>query len=220
MDKFRHINDWVFDLDNTLYDADTHLFTEISRLMSEYVAKHLKISHEEATKKRDYFYKTYGTTLRGMMTEHSVDPEHFLDYVHDVDIKKVPPCPVTQEGLSLLPGRKTVFTNAPRGFAEDMLKHLGIDHHFESVFGIDDADYIPKPNAEAYHVFLAKHGIDPLAACMFEDTDVNLKTAHDLGMTTVWFHGKDQDHHTPDRPYVHHKAEKLVDWLTSTVKRK
>ena len=225
MDKFKHIDTWVFDhidtwvfdLDNTLYDAQSHIFVEIGKRMTGFVADHLKISHAEADKIRKEFYQKYGTTLRGMMTEHGVAPDYFLKHVHDVNLGVVPPCAITREYLSHLPGRKFIFTNAPISFAKNMTAHLGIDHHFDGIFAIEHANYWPKPDPRTYNLFLEKHAINPKTACMFEDMQVNLKPAHDLGMTTVWFHG---DTAPPHHEHVHHKSGKLPHWLQHTIRKK
>jgi putative hydrolase of the HAD superfamily len=216
-DDLSHVDAWVFDLDNTLYDAETHIFVEVGRRMTDFVACHLNLPRDEADLKRKHFFHTYGTTLRGLMTEHNVAPEYFLQHVHDVDIKVVPPCAITQEYLAHLPGKKYVFTNAPRNFAVDMVSHLGIAHHFDGLFAIEDADYWPKPKVDSYHAFLKKYDVNAKNACMFEDMEVNLRTAHDLGMKTVWFHGKDLKPEDLNHPHTHHKAEKLSDWLVQNV---
>ncbi len=218
MDRFRHVDTWVFDLDNTLYDAEKHIFVEMGARMTGFVAQHLGIERAEADKVRKSFYLKYGTTLRGLMTEHGVEPGHFLQQVHDgIDLSPVAPCVITQEYLSHLPGRKIVFTNAPAFFAKSMTKHLGIDHHFEDIFAIEDAGYWPKPDPKTYNVFLEKHRVNPKTACMFEDMEVNLKPAHDLGMTTVWFHGEKS---AADHAHVHHKSQKLPNWLQHTIRKK
>lgn len=217
---FSHIDSWVFDLDNTLYDAESHVFVEMGSRMTDYVAAHLNIPREEADLKRKHFFRTYGTTLRGMMTEHGIEPDHFLRQVHDFDVSIVPQCAVTKEYLAHLPGRRFVFTNAPRQFAEAMTAQLGIRHYFDGVFAIEDAAYWPKPHLDTYHVFLKKHGIDPKRACMFEDMEINLKPAHDLGMTTVWFHGKNVSPAELNHPHTHYKSEKLSDWLVKHVEKK
>ena len=216
-DLFTRTDSWVFDLDNTLYDAESHVFVECGNRMTDFVSRHLKVPDDEAARLRKHYYHTYGTTLRGLMSEHGVDPAAFLEHVHDIDISVVPPCAVTQEYLALLPGKRFVFTNAPRAFAEDMLAQLGIRQLFEGVFAIEDAAYWPKPKIDSYHVFLNKHGIDPKRACMFEDLEVNLRPAHALGMSTVWFHGKDVKPEDLNHPHTHHKAEKLPDWLLANV---
>ncbi|HYD18943.1 MAG TPA: pyrimidine 5'-nucleotidase [Patescibacteria group bacterium] len=216
-ESLSHVDSWVFDLDNTLYDAESHIFVEVGRRMTDFVAGHLGIPHRDADLKRKHFYQTYGTTLRGLMTEHGVAPEYFLKHVHDVDLGPVAPCKITQEYLAHLPGRRYVFTNAPRHFAEAMVAHLGIAHHFDGLFAIEDADYWPKPKHDSYHAFMKKHGVNASSACMFEDMEVNLRTAHDLGMRTVWFHGKNAPPDGFEQPHIHHKAEKLSDWLVNNV---
>jgi len=210
---FARTDSWVFDLDNTLYDAESHVFVEVGKRMTDFVENHLKVPPAEAARLRQHYYKTYGTTLRGLMTEHGVDPHYFLEHVHDIDISVVPRCDITLAGLPQLNGTRFIFTNAPRRFAEAMTAQLGIRHLFEDIFAIEDAAYWPKPNIDTYHVFLKKHGVDPTKACMFEDMEVNLRPAHELGMSTVWFHGKNVLPEDLNHPHTHHKAEKLADWL-------
>ncbi|MBI1216078.1 MAG: pyrimidine 5'-nucleotidase [Alphaproteobacteria bacterium] len=214
--RFSHIDTWVFDLDNTLYDAEAYIFVEMGKKMNGFVAERLNIPLDEADGVRHGYFRKYGTTLRGLMTEHGVHPDDFLDAIHDIDITRVPPCKITRDHLAALPGRRVVFTNAPNGFAREMTAQLGIDHLFDGIFGIEDADYWPKPHADTYHVFLKKHGIDPARACMFEDMAVNLKPARDLGMTTVWLHGTEKPETVHD--HVQHSAPRLPDWLQTHVK--
>ncbi len=215
MDKFGHIDTWVFDLDNTLYDAETHVFVQISARMTGSIADLLKISPAEADILRDRYWKQYGTSMRGLTVEHNIDPHHFLDHVHDFDISAVSPCAITREYLDHLPGKKIVFTNAPRAFATRMTRHLGIDHHFDHMFTIEDAGFLPKPHLDAYHAVIKSFQFDPARACMFEDMQINLKPAADLGMTTVWLHGAA----SADHAHVHHKAAKLADWFQHTIKK-
>jgi len=209
--RFSHIDTWVFDLDNTLYDADAYIFVEMGKRMNGFVARTLDIPLDHADTVRRDFYRKYGTTLRGLMTEHGVHPDDFLNDVHDLDITRVPPCAVTRDHIAALPGRRVVFTNAPRGFARDMTAQLGIDHLFDGIFGIEDGNYWPKPHEETYHAFLKEHDVDPARACMFEDTAKNLRPARTLGMTTVWLHGEQEP--GEDVPHIQHKAERLPDWL-------
>jgi putative hydrolase of the HAD superfamily len=217
MDKFKHVDTWLFDLDNTLYDANTGVFDRIIDRMNLFVAGHLQISPEKASALRKTYWEKYGTTLRGMMDEHDVKPEVFLWYAHDIDISDVPQCTITKESLALLPGRKIVFTNSSREFATRMTKQLGIDHHFDDIFSIEDAEYLPKPHVDSYHMLIKKFAFDPKKAAMFEDMTINLKTAADLGMTTVWIHGKNKNPADHALPHLHHKAETLAEWLKKTV---
>ena len=154
------------------------------------------------------------------MQEHQVDPDTFLRHAHDVDISDVPQCLITKEYLKHLPGKKIIFTNSSRDFAARMTKHLGIDHHFDHIFSIEDAQYLPKPKIDPYHALIKNFRFDPKQAVMFEDMAINLKTAADLGMTTVWIHGDNKNPETHALPHLHHKSETLAAWLQHTVKRK
>ena len=220
MDKFRHVDTWVFDLDNTLYNAEASVFVKMGVRITDFIVDRLKISHEEANLLRQVYWKKYGTSMRGLMVEHGIEPNGFLDHIHDFDISDVPQCLITQEYLAHLPGRKIIFTTAPRQFATRMTKHLGIGHHFDHMFTIEDADFLPKPHIDPYHAFIKKFAFDPKSACMFEDMEVNLKPAADLGMTTVWIHGKNKNPTDHALPHLHHKTETLAHWLQHTVKRK
>jgi len=213
---FSHIDTWVFDLDNTLYDAETHIFPRVTVRMREFIIDLLQVSTQEADTLRQQYFKKYGTSMRGLMIEHGVDPDHFLDSVHDIDITDVPQCDITVQKLAHLPGKKIIFTNAPRRYAHALTRQLGIDHHFDHLFAVEDAAYLPKPHIDPYHEVIKRFGINPATACMFEDMAVNLVPAHDLGMTTVWIHGKEDA--GADHPHVHHRYKKLSDWLNDHAK--
>src|ERR1700728_3267798 len=102
MDKFKHIDTWLFDLDNTLYDANTGVFDRIIDRMTLFVSGNLQISPAEANALRRTYWEKYGTTLRGLMEEHQVNPDVFLWYAHDIDISDVPQCAITKEYLAHL----------------------------------------------------------------------------------------------------------------------
>ncbi|MFH1806035.1 MAG: pyrimidine 5'-nucleotidase [Pseudomonadota bacterium] len=199
----------IFDLDNTLYPASCDLFSQVSALIGCYVRDHLGLPADKAhLVQKDYFYR-YGTTLRGLMLEHQVDPADYLGKVHDIDLSVVDPAPMMDAALAALPCRKVIFTNASRGHAERVTDRLGIARHFDGIFDIVDAGFIPKPQPEPYHLLLSRHDIDPTRAVFFEDMAKNLLPARDLGMTTVLIHtdidwaqdGRDDPritHHTTD----------------------
>ena len=209
---FDHIDTWVFDLDNTLYNADTHAFPQMGARMTDFVARFLNLPHDQANAvRRDYFHR-YGTTLRGLMTEHGIAPEEFLSYVHDFDIAPIDRCAITQNSLKAMHGRKIVFTNAPRAYAVRVIDHLGIAPHIDGVFAVEDADHWPKPMEKTYDVFLKAFDVTPQRACMVEDMDVNLVPAHARGMTTVWLHC---DNNPVDYAHVHHRARRIDDFFNT-----
>jgi len=177
---------WVFDLDNTLYSGTFGLFEQIDRRMKDYLSKYLDVSLEEAHRVQKSYFKDYGTTLRGMMINHSMDPSPYLDYVHDVDISEIPPAPDLDAALSRLPGRKVIFTNADLAHCERVLNRLGVTDQFDMVFDIRDAGFVPKPEPEVYDLIIKRLGFDPKRAIMIEDIARNLEPAARLGMTTLW----------------------------------
>lgn len=180
------IQTWVFDLDNTLYPANCDLFSLISQRMTAFIAENFDLSPEDArARQRSYFLK-HGTTLRGLMTEHGTPPGAFLDFVHDIDLSRVQPSPVMARALSLLPGRKYVFTNASKGYSEKVLARLGIEAHIDGIFDIEIAGFAPKPDPATYRKMIEFFSVDPKNALMVEDMARNLPPAAALGMKTAW----------------------------------
>jgi len=204
----------IFDLDNTLYPSTCNLFAQVSDLIGQYVRDTLKLEADAAYRvQKDYFHR-YGTTLRGLMTEHDIDPADYLAKVHDIDVSVVAPAPELATALDDLPGRKLIFTNASRGHAERVMDQLGIADRFETIFDIVDADYIPKPQQQPYDLLLRRDGIDPTRAVYFEDMAKNLLPAKDMGMTTVWVHTDlEWAQNGRDDPRIDHETNDIVGFL-------
>ncbi len=182
---FDHVDTFVFDLDNTLYPHHLNLWHQVDERIRDYIANFLGVTHEDAWRKQKDFYRRYGTTMRGMMTEHGMEPDDFLDYVHQIDHSPLTPNPTLGAALEKLPGRKLILTNGTRAHADAVMSRLAIAHHFEDVFDIVAGELDPKPFPQTYDRFLRRHGVDPLKAAMFEDLARNLEVPHRLGMTTV-----------------------------------
>ena len=182
---FDHIETWVFDLDNTLYPHHVNLWQQVDVRIRDFVADCLKVSKDEAFKIQKDYYRRYGTTMRGMMTEHGINADDFLAYVHEIDHSPLEPNPLMGAAIEKLPGRKLILTNGSRAHAGKVLERLGIGKHFEDVFDIVSAELEPKPAHRTYQRFLRLHGVDPAKAAMFEDLARNLVVPHDLGMTTT-----------------------------------
>lgn len=216
MATFDHIDTWLFDLDGTLYDAEAKVFPRMRTHMAQLVSAHFGISTEEAVTLCLDYWRTHGSVLRGLKEIHGLDPHAWASTMHDFDISDVEPCNIVRERLSHLPGRRIIFTNAPRNFAHRMVAHLGIKHHFEDIFAIEDTNFMPKPHHAAFETIINKYGIDPKRTCMFEDSHDNLKTAADFGMTTVWLYGH---HAAEDFPHVHYREQKLGDWLEKVTRK-
>ncbi len=182
---FGHVEVWVFDLDNTLYPHHVNLWQQVDERIRDYIARFLKVTAEEAFRLQKDYYKRYGTSMRGLMTEHAADPDDFLDFVHRIDHSPLEPDPALGAALEKLSGRKLILTNGTRQHADQVMRRLGVHAHFDDVFDIVAAELEPKPAPQTYDRFLARHGVDPGRAAMFEDLARNLSIPHALGMTTV-----------------------------------
>jgi putative hydrolase of the HAD superfamily len=180
------IEAWLFDLDNTLYPARCNLFSQVDVRMTAFVSHYLGLDRVEAKKHQKELFRQFGSTMRGMMLMHGMDPAPFLHYVHDIDLTPVPDGAALDAALAQLPGRKLVYTNGSVPHAERILCKLGIDRHFEAIFDIVAADYVPKPDPVPYRQLVERHGIAPERAAMVEDIARNLVPAAAMGMTTVW----------------------------------
>ncbi len=184
-DEFAHVTDWVFDLDNTLYPHHVNLFSQIDRNMTAYVAELLSLDPADAKKLQKDYYRDHGTTLKGLMIHHGIDPNVFLEMAHAIDYSIVPPDPTLGEAIKALPGRKFIFTNGSVAHAEMTARQLGILDHFNDIFDIVAADFVPKPAGETYDKFMSLHRVDTRNAVMFEDLPRNLLVPKTLGMKTV-----------------------------------
>lgn len=217
-----HITDWVFDLDNTLYPRTCNLFAQIDIRITNYVMDLTKLEFDAARTLQKTYYRDFGTTLNGLMQQHKVDPDHFLNTVHAIDYTPVDAHPELIDAIRALPGRKFILTNGDTGHARSVLRRLGGDDLFEHVHDIRAMTYVPKPHKAAYDGFLALHNIDPKTAVMFDDLEKNLVVPHDIGMSTVHVvAGEDFVHEQIDAwemeratgPHVHHVTDDLAKFL-------
>jgi len=210
------IKDWVFDLDNTIYPAKSNLFVRVAVRITEFVARHFDVPHDEARVIQKDLFQRYGTTMRGLMVEQNLAPDDYLHFVHDIDVSDLPFEAELDAMLAALPGRKHIFTNGTVPHAENILNAYGIRHHFEHIFDIVGADFVPKPEQQAFDRFMAVTAIDPASAVMIEDMARNLEPAHHLGMRTVWL-ASDYDwaQRGAGEDYVHFVAEDLKSFLSA-----
>ena len=212
--EFDHVETWIFDLDNTLYPARFNLFDQVDVRIGQFIAEALEVDHDEARRVQKQYFRTHGTTLRGLMDHHGVDPADFLDFVHDIDYRTIPPNAELARALGRLPGRKVIFTNGTTDHADRVIDRLGVARHIEGTFDIVDADYVPKPEPGTYDTMLARFGIDPRRAVMVEDIARNLAPAAALGMTTVWVRTDSVwGAEGSESRYVHHVIDDVADWL-------
>jgi putative hydrolase of the HAD superfamily len=179
---------WLFDLDNTLHNASPHIFPHINRSMREYIERHLGVDAAEATRIRQTYWDRYGATLTGLIRHHNIDPRHFLWETHQFD--NLHQMVVFERGLKAmlqrLPGRKIIFSNAPRHYTDAILRLTGIGQQFDAIYSVEQLRFKPKPAINGFLRILQREQLEAGNCIMVEDSLINLVTAKKLGMKTVW----------------------------------
>ena len=205
---FTPVRTWVFDLDNTLYPPATRLFDQIDQRMTAYVMRVTGLPQDRADRLRHDYWCQYGTTLAGLMAHHCVDPAPYLVEVHDIDFSVLTPDPELRAGIAALPGRRVVYTNGSAPYARRVIAARGLEGLFDAVYGVEDADFHPKPRPEAFASVFGRDGFETVQAAMFEDDPRNLQVPHALGMRTV---------HVAPKPepadHIHHHTDDLAGFL-------
>ena len=212
----KQIKTWIFDLDNTLYSADSGIFQQVHELMGKFVSSHLSINIDEAKQIQKKYYKQHGTTLRGMMDNHGVDPDHFLTEVHKLDYSIVGPNYKLNEELIKLKGRKIIYTNANMQHALDVLERLELSNFFDDIYDIKMANYIPKPEIAPYEQLIEQFNIDNKSAAMFDDIAKNLVPAKKVGFTSVWIdagYENFSDDIKASKKYLDHETTNIAEFL-------
>jgi putative hydrolase of the HAD superfamily len=207
-DAFSHVSHWVFDLDNTLYPPQARLFDQIEVRMTQYVMDALGVDRTEADRLRKHYWHSYGTTLAGLMREHDVDPAPYLTDVHNISLDHLEHDSDLRAHISDLPGRRIVYTNGTAPYAERVLAARGLAGLFDAVYGVEHAEFRPKPERAAFEAIFAHDGVDPKRAAMFEDDQRNLTAPHAMGMRTVHVA---PDPHVAD--HIHHHTDDLTAFL-------
>ena len=212
------IDTWIFDLDNTLYLADSGIFQQVHKLMGKFIVEHLNVNINEAINIQRKYYKKHGTTLRGLMDNHGIDPDSFLEEVHKLDYSIVNPNLKLAKNLENLNGKKFIFTNANKKHADSILDKLQIANLFEGIFDIKMANYIPKPEIQTYEKLIETYNINPNKTIMFDDIAKNLVPASKMGITTVWIdvgHENFSDDIASSKKYLDHQTKDLSNWLSN-----
>ena len=206
---FGEVETWIFDLDNTLYPPSARLFDQIEVRMTEYVMQTLKVDRAEADRLRNHYWRTHGTTLAGLMREHDVDPAPYLTNVHDISLHPLDPDPALAAAIRALPGRKIVYTNGCAPYAERVTAARGLSGVFAAIYGVEHADFLPKPESQAFETVFRIDGLDPTQSAMFEDEPRNLAAPFLMGMRTI--HVAEFEH---PADHIHHHTDHLTDFVT------
>ena len=205
---------WLFDLDNTLYSGDTKVFDQVDKKMSKFISEKLKVSLEEAKKIQKNYFHEYNTTLNGMIKNHDIDANEFLEFVHDVDLEFLKKDEPLKKEIEKLKGKKIIFTNGSKAHASNVTSRIGIEQLFDGVFDIVDSDFYPKPSIEPYKKIIENYKIIPEYCIFFEDIARNLKPAYELGMKTVWIENNEPwAAKYSDEEFVNYKTGSLTKFL-------
>ena len=212
MQNLANIDCWIFDLDNTLYPASTDLFAQVCEKMTSYIANTLNVDKAKADKMRYEYWQKYGTSLAGLMKNFKIDPDHFLEVVHDIDFSVLNKDSKLVDTLNELPGRKIVYTNGTVPYAKEVLKYRGLADVFDEIYGVENANYIPKPSPEAFKLIFAKANVIYNRSAMFEDEVRNLKAPFDLGLKTILICDS-----PTNETYVDYSVKNLTDFLRQII---
>ncbi|WCT73746.1 pyrimidine 5'-nucleotidase [Sphingomonas naphthae] len=214
--ELAHIDTWIFDLDNTLYPASCDLFGLIDQRMTAYVARITGTEPDEAYRIQKGFFHQHGTTLSGLMANYGVDPHHFLEDVHAIEMDALAEDRRLIAALAKLPGRKLVFTNGDAPYARRVLDRIGLSETFEAIHDIHACAYQPKPHADSYASLCRSLRVDPTTALFAEDMVRNLAPAKALGMMTLWVdNGSDQGPAGLTHDHIDYRTADLGEWLHS-----
>lgn len=211
--RFNRIQDWIFDLDNCLYPASANLFELIDERMTAYIQRLLDCGPDEARQVQKRHFHAHGTTLSGLMKDHSIDPDHFLADVHDVPLDRIQCDDKLAFALGRLPGRKFVFTNGDERYARRVLEAIGVADRFDHLHDIHASSYRPKPHPYGYELLCRNFDIDPSRALLVDDMAANLEPAKALGMTTVWVdNGSERGSHGLG-DFIDERIASVGEWL-------
>ena len=200
---------WIFDLDNTLHDAEKKIFPVINKKINNYISKVLNISLSEAESMRQKYWDEYGATLGGLIKHHGINPTEFLENTHTIIDFEGLISPMTDlvKVLSSVSERKILYTNAPRNYTNRVINVCQIEDYFDGIFTIEDSNFIPKPSKESMKIFINKFKIKK--AYFVDDVKENLETANQFGISTIWL-TNEFEHPS----YIDKKISTLRDLIT------
>jgi len=179
---------WFFDLDNTLHDARASIFPSMNAQINAYLMRRFGLDEADAGAMRRGFWEKYGTTMEGLARHHGTSPAEFLRATHqfpelaDMVVREN----AVRHALARLPGRKIIYSNAPRRYVDEVVRTLGVARYFDAVYSIESTRYLGKPSVAGFRMLLRKHHLDAARCALVDDMLENLRTAKRLGLATVW----------------------------------
>jgi putative hydrolase of the HAD superfamily len=179
---------WFFDLDNTLHDAHARIFPSMNAQINAYLMRRFGVDETGANAMRRGFWEKYGTTMKGLARHHGTSPAEFLWATHQFPelADMVVHENAVRHALARLPGRKIIYSNAPRHYVDEVVRTLGVARYFDAVYSIENTRYLGKPAVAGFRMLLRKHHLEAARCALVDDMLENLRTAKRLGMATVW----------------------------------
>jgi len=206
-----------FDLDDTLYPRQSGVWQAMRMRIGRYMHEVVGIPEEQVAEVRDGYLSRFGTTLRGLQHEFSIDADDYLRFVHDVPIEAmVIPNLALAAMLGQLPQSKFIFTNSVSFHAERVLAALGIRQCFEGIIDVQAMQFHSKPDPLAYQTAYHQAGVVPSEALFVDDMPANLRPARQLGSHTVLVAPAEEQ--APDAAHVYiQQAEQLLEAVPALV---
>ncbi len=220
INKINKINFWIFDLDNTIYRSDLNLFPQVQKRIGVFVSNYLKVNITEAKNIQKKFFLKYKSTLRGLMIEHKMIPNDFLDFVHDIDYSVLKHDSELNGILNKLPGKKYIYTNGSTNHAKNVLENMNISNQFSGIFDIKDSNFEPKPHMDSMKSFINKFSINTENALMAEDMPINLAPPSKLGIKTLLVETGYNWNKDKNTEFIDFYTNDLKDWLKNIIENK
>jgi putative hydrolase of the HAD superfamily len=214
-DRLSIIQNWIFDLDNTLYSSKLGILESLYERSIAFIQEELKVNHSSASALKESLSREYGTIARGLELQFGIEQQHFHSFIHSVPLSGLKPDLELARILRLLPGKKFVHTNAPQTHADAVLQRLQLSDSIDSIFSIEDASGIPKPSEENYLAMIESTGVDPAHSCFFDDQIQNLSFPKSAGMLTILV--ADPVSMAPDQARAHWQVESLAEFFLSAL---
>lgn len=183
------IENFIFDLDETIYQPNSGIWDLIGERIFAFMREHLPDVPDEAIEPlRDRLLRQYGTTLRGLHEERGINVQAYLDYVHDIDLSAIlKPDEELRSSLASLRQKKYIFTNASEGHARNVLNQMNLLDLFSGITDVGAVQPYCKPMPEAFKLMFQRLRIANPATCLYADDNLpNLATAQALGMIPLY----------------------------------
>ena len=178
---------FFFDLDETLYPSASGLWVAIRERIDRYLSERMGFPRDQLAAVREKYFREYGTTLRGLQANYSINTDEYLAFVHDIPLAEYlhqdPELRVALEGIQ---GRKFIFTNADSAHATRVIKAIGLDGLWDGIIDVHTIAPYCKPMPESFQLALRAAGDPKVHTCVLLDDQARItRAARSLGIFTI-----------------------------------